>query len=155
MKSKETWTVINIDNSLLHLNAGEKAAFSNEVKWWSRRHKSRGVGGCLLVFTLRITTACVACLRRYIGTIWISLICRDLVVVVFPCQGGQPFEQTDYAVMVSLQETNPWEKIPLKMSKTVREDSRAQGTFGHVNASIRHKTATWHHTKSPTHQSSQ
>lgn len=35
IKSTETWTVINIDNSLLHLNAGEKAAFSNEVKRWS------------------------------------------------------------------------------------------------------------------------
>lgn len=32
IKSTETRTVINIDNSRLHLNAEEKAAFSNEVE---------------------------------------------------------------------------------------------------------------------------
>lgn len=73
-------------------------------------------------------------------TWWISFICRDLDGVFSSYQAGQPFRQTDYVIVESLQETKKSVKnIPQNVIKIL-----GRGTAGHANAWITLNAADEH-----------
>lgn len=85
IKSTETWTVINIDNSVPHLNAGRKlhlAMRSSDDHNTINRREWASVCLCLLCELQQLVwPALVSIWERY--TWWISLIWYNLAVLFF------------------------------------------------------------------------